>query len=125
MSILAVSCHLALRWETVKNMDKSYLKETLPALVPRELEGLEYIGADEVAHAKGHDSMTAVYDLVSGQLILVGTDRTSAMFSAFLHQLTETTALGIKAVTINKGSGLYASAGEVDQYIRNLRDEWA
>ena len=43
MSIQAVYRHLGLRWETVKNMDKSYLLKTLPALVPEELEGLEYI----------------------------------------------------------------------------------
>jgi len=30
------------------------------------LEGLEYIGVDEVARAKGQDYVTVVYDLGSG-----------------------------------------------------------
>jgi hypothetical protein len=32
MSIQAVSRHLAIRWETIKNMDRYYLESTLPAL---------------------------------------------------------------------------------------------
>ena len=31
MSIQAVSRHLKIRWETVKNIDKAYLEKTLPA----------------------------------------------------------------------------------------------
>ncbi|WP_419901440.1 helix-turn-helix domain-containing protein, partial [Kiloniella sp.] len=49
MSIQAVSRHLDIRWETVKNIDRAYLIETLPTLDPAELTGLEYIGVDEVA----------------------------------------------------------------------------
>ena len=37
MSIQAVSKHLGLRWESVKNIDKAYLLETLPALDPTQL----------------------------------------------------------------------------------------
>ena len=62
-------------------MNKAYLLGTLPALMPEELEGLEYIGVDEVARAKGHDYMTVVYDMVSGQLIWVDTGRTAEVFS--------------------------------------------
>jgi hypothetical protein len=38
--------------------------------------GLEYIGVDEVARAKGHDYMTVVYDMVGGHLIWVEAGRT-------------------------------------------------
>ena len=58
MSIQAVALHLGLRWETVKNMDKTYLQHTLPSLDASQLKGLKYIGVDEVARAKGHDYMT-------------------------------------------------------------------
>ncbi len=47
MSIQAVSKHLNLRWETVKNIDKIYLEKTLPALDPKQIVGLKYIGVDE------------------------------------------------------------------------------
>lgn len=103
MSIQAVSKHLGLRWETVKNIDKAYLAETLPALDPTQLTGLEYLGVDEVARAKGHDYMTVVYDMVGGHLIWVETGRTAEVFARFLKQLPEATAAEIKAVAMDMG----------------------
>jgi transposase len=87
MSIQAVSRHLNIRWETVKNIDKFYLGSTLPALDPGELRGLKYIGVDEVARAKGHDYMTVIYDMEQGHLIGVETGRTAEVFSSFLKRL--------------------------------------
>ena len=103
MSIQAVSRHLDLRWETVKNIDRAYMKETLPALDPTQLKGLEYIGVDEVARAKGHDYMTVVYDMVGGHLIWVETGRTAEVFTSFLKQLPDATAAEIKAVAMDMG----------------------
>jgi transposase len=103
MSIQAVSSHLRLRWEAVKNMDGAHLIDTLPALRPTQLTGLTSIGVDEVARAKGHDYMTVVYDLVGGHLIWVGTGRTAEVFSTFLTLLPIETANGIRAVAIDMG----------------------
>ena len=103
MSIQAVARHLTLRWETVKNIDRSYLEKTLPALDPTQLKDLKYIGVDEVARAKGHDYMTVVYDMVDGHLIWVGTGRTAEVFSGFLTQLSKETAAGIEAVAMDMG----------------------
>lgn len=52
MSIHAVSKHLGIRWETVKNIDKAFLVSTLPALEPEKITSLVHIGVDEVARAK-------------------------------------------------------------------------
>ncbi len=103
MSIQAVARHLELRWETVKNIDKAYLHKTLPALDPASLTGLQMIGVDEVARAKGHDYMTVVYDMVEGLLIWVGTGRTAEVFSSFLKQLSKDTAAAIEAVAMDMG----------------------
>lgn len=103
MTISAVAKHYELRWETVKNMDKQHLQQTLPALNPSELTDLKYIGVDEVARAKGHDYMTVVYNLESGQLIWVYEGRTSETFSMFLKQLKCTTKQGILAVAMDMG----------------------
>ncbi|MEZ8264763.1 helix-turn-helix domain-containing protein, partial [Vibrio sp. 10N.237.312.C02] len=48
MSIHALSKHLDIRWETVKNIDKAFLLSTLPALEPKKLTNLVHIGVDEV-----------------------------------------------------------------------------
>ncbi len=112
MSIQAVSKHLKIRWETVKNIDKNYLEQTLPALDPRSLKDLKYIGVDEVARAKGHDYMTVVYDMCKGHLIWVGTGRTSEVFSSFLKQLPKQTARNIKAVAMDMGPAYQKSVRE-------------
>ena len=92
-----------IRWETVKNIDKQYLENTLPALEPSKLTGLRYIGVDEVARAKGHDYMTVVYDMDTGRLIWVETGRTAEVFSIFLKALPIETAKKILAIAMDMG----------------------
>ena len=108
--------HLKLRWETVKNMDKTHLNDTLPALDRTQLTGLTSIGVDEVARAKGHHYMTVVYDMVSGHLIWVGTGRTAEVLSTFLKSLPMATANGIKAVAMDIGPAYQKS---VKDYLSN------
>lgn len=103
MTISAVAKHFNLRWETVKNIDKHYLQETLPSLNPEKLVNLKYIGVDEVARAKGHDYLTVVYNLETGELIWVYEGRTAEVFSLFLKKLSETTKQGILAVAMDMG----------------------
>ena len=112
MSIQAVSRHLGLRWETVKNIDKAYLVETLPALDPTQLTGLKYLGVDEVARAKGHDYMTVIYDMEEGHLIGVETGRTADIFSGFLKQLPAETTNKIEAVAMDMGPSYQKSVRE-------------
>ncbi len=109
MSIQAVSKHLGIRWETVKNIDREYLRSSLPVLAPEKLVNLVHIGVDEVARAKGHDYMTVLYDLVSGHLIWVEHGRKSSVLISFFEQLSTTTREGIKAVSMDMGQA-YQSA---------------
>ncbi|MDX8409639.1 MAG: ISL3 family transposase [Mariprofundales bacterium] len=103
MPISAVSLYVGLRWNTVKNIDKAWIKKTLPMKSPSDLEGLEYLGVDEVARAKGHDYVTVVYDLGSGDLLWVHEGRTAAVLGEFLSDLEEETANGIKVVAMDMG----------------------
>jgi transposase len=112
MSIQAVSRHLGVRWETVKNIDKAYLEGTLPALDPTQLTGLKYLGVDEVARAKGHDYMTVIYDMIEGHLIGVETGRTADVFSAFLKQIPAETTEKIEAVAMDMGPSYQKSVRE-------------
>ena len=50
---------------------------------PTKLSGVEYIGVDEVAKAKGHDYMTVVYDMVSGPAHWCGDRQDSRSFYQF------------------------------------------
>jgi len=113
MSIRSVALHLDLRWETVKNIDKAYLHQTLPALDPCALKRLKYIGVDEVARAKDHDYMTVIYDLEQGHLIGVETGRTADVLNHFLKRLPRKTALNIEAVAMDMGPAYQKAVNEV------------
>ncbi len=112
MSIQAVSRHLNLRWETVKNMDKAYLETSLPDLDPKHLKNLKRIGVDEVARAKGHDYMTVIYDMDEGHLIGVETGRTAAVLIAFLKKIPESIAKKIEAVAMDMGRAYQKAVSE-------------
>lgn len=101
VSIATVAHYTGLAWRTVKAMDQRTLRHDLPRLDPRALTDLRYLGVDEVARAKGHDYLTIVYDLDSGDLVWVTEGHTKAGFKDFLDQLDETTAAGIAAVAMD------------------------
>jgi transposase len=109
LPISAVSRWTGLAWRTVKDMDRSHLRATLPALNPRDITGVRILGIDEVARAKGHDYVTVVYDLESGALLWVGDGRSAENLSVFLAALTQETAEGIQAVAIDM-SAAFAKA---------------
>ncbi len=112
MPISVVSKHLQIRWETVKEIDKTYLQNTLPEQDPSQLTGIRYLGVDEVARAKGHDYMTVVYDMDSGILLWVGVGRNKAVLSEFLSQLSAETVKGIEAVAMDMGRSYQAAVKE-------------
>ena len=75
MPIAAVARHTGLHWDTVKEIDRTWLEANLPPAKPGLLENLRYIGVDEVARVKGREYVTVVYDLISGEIIWVGEER--------------------------------------------------
>ncbi len=103
MPISAVARYVGLRWNTVKSIDRAWIEKSLPMKHPSDFEGLEYLGVDEVARAKGHDYVTVVYDLGSGDLLWVHEGRTAAVLGQFLSALTEETANAIRAVAMDMG----------------------
>lgn len=103
MTISAVARYTGLSWDTVKNLDRHCLAEQLPPLRPDLLEGLRLIGVDEVARAKGHDYLTLVYDMVSGNLLWIKEGRTAEVFGEFLQALSAECADGIDAVAMDMG----------------------
>lgn len=116
LPISAVSRWTGLAWATVKNMDRSHLEATLPALKPRDLTGLRYLGVDEVARAKGQDYVTVVYDLEKGSLLWVGDGKSADSLGVFLAELSQETAAGIEAVAMDMGLAYQAS---VRQHLPN------
>lgn len=112
LPISAVARWTGLAWRTVKDMDRAHLQASLPALKPRDLTDLKYLGVDEVARAKGHDYVTVVYDLDRGGLLYVGDGKAADSFGQFLAELSTETAAGIEAVAMDMGPAYQAAVRE-------------
>lgn len=109
LSISAVARWSGLAWATIKDMDRTHLRATLPALNPRDIVGVRVLGVDEVARAKGHDYVTVVYDLEAGTLLWVGEGKSAETLGGFLAELSADTAAAIQAVAVDM-SAAFAKA---------------
>jgi len=69
MTILDVARHLHVSWDTIKDIQKRYLKKKFSRPV---LKDLRYLAIDETAVKKGHNYVTVALDLESGAVVFVG-----------------------------------------------------
>lgn len=113
MPISTVARHTGLSWDSVKAIECAHLAETMPIPRPQELEGIRYLGADEVARAKGQSYFTLVYDLSPGanygRILWVKEGRDSAILMAFIDALSQACADGIEAVALDMGPAYIAA----------------
>ena len=113
MPISTVARHTGLSWDSVKAIECAHLAETIPIPDPRTLADIRYLGADEVARAKGQSYFTLVYDLSPGanygRILWVKEGRESAVLLEFLDALSQACADGIEAVALDMGPA-YISA---------------
>lgn len=116
MPLSAVANHTGLSWGTVKAIEEAHLTETIPMPRPQTLEGIRYLGVDEVARAKGQSYFTLVYDLSPGtnygRILWVKEGRESAVLLEFLNALTQECAEGIEAVALDMGPAYIAAVKE-------------
>ena len=113
MPISAVARHTCLSWDAVKAIECAHLAETLEAPRPELIEGVRYLGVDEVARAKGQTYFTLVYDLTPGdgygRILWVGEGRDAATLGRFLEALNADCANGIEAVAMDMGLAYQAA----------------
>jgi transposase len=86
-------------WETVKNIDKKYLAGRIARSI--SFDGLEYLSIDEIANKKGHDYLTIVLNLETGQVIWVGEGRKEENINRFFEQLSQEQRDSVRAVCID------------------------
>ena len=80
MTIKAVADHLGLSWNTVKEINREYLRRKYGR---PDLNELRVIGIDEFAVKKGHVYMTIVADLETGRFVYVGDGKGKDAFDGF------------------------------------------
>lgn len=96
-----------LSWDTVKNIDKKYLKEKFSKI---DYGNLEYVSIDEIANKKGHDYLTIVMNLDIGKIIWVGKGRKEENIDEFFDTLNEKEKERIRAVSIDMWPAFINSA---------------
>lgn len=94
----AVAELLELDWETVKNIDKKYLKAEFGK---PDFSGLRLLAIDEISSRKGHRYFTIVLDLAKGRVVWVGKGRKEKTLDQFFTLLTEKQRLTIEAVAMD------------------------
>jgi transposase len=113
MPISAVARHTGLSWDSVKAIECAHLAETLPIPRPQTLEGLRYLGVDEVARTKGQSYFTLVYDLSPGanygRILWLKEGSEAAVLLEFLDALSPECAAGIEAVALDMGLAYIAA----------------
>lgn len=108
MSILAVSKYFNLRWNTVKEIEKRYLKKKYKHI---RLRGIEYIGIDEI-HIGDKGFLTIVRDLKSGRVLHIGDGKGSDALDDFTLKLKRS-KVKIKAVSLDFGRAYTKWAKEI------------
>jgi transposase len=94
-----VAEELHLDWETVKELDKQYMRAQLERF---GTPGPKVIGVDEISIGKGQTYRIVVSDLIRGRAIWFGgEDRKEASMHQFYDWLGETKARGIRLVVMD------------------------
>jgi transposase len=105
MTILDVARHLSVSWDTIKDIQKRYLKKRFAR---PSLKDLRHMAIDEIAVKKGHRYLTVVLDLESGAVIFVGEGKGAEALEPFWKRLNHSRAI-VEAVAIDM-SPAYMSA---------------
>ena len=97
MTILDVARHLSVSWDTIKDIQKRYLKKRFAR---PSLKDLRHMAIDEIAVKKGHRYLTVVLDLESGAVIFVGEGKGAEALEPFWKRLNHSRAI-VEAVAID------------------------
>jgi len=104
MSIKSVAERTGMHWETVKNIEKSWLAKKYKRV---HLGNVEYLGIDEVYMGKKLGYITVVRDLDSGDVLFIGKGKSGAALKPFRKRLKRR-AKHIKAVAIDMANSYSA-----------------
>ena len=108
MTIQDVAELTGLNWDTVKDIDKGYLKDKYQAV---SLKDVRYIAIDEVYLGRKRKYITIVMDLKSGRVIHIGRGKGKDALKALWKRLRRCNA-NILAVATDMASGYMAAVTE-------------
>jgi transposase len=92
-----VAKHLKMSWNTIKQIQKTYLEKNFGN---PDLSNLQLIAIDEISLGKRHKYITLVIDLLSGAVVFISDGKGADALSPFGERLKESNA-AIKAVAMD------------------------
>jgi len=96
--VKTVAKRYELSWSTVRDVDLRILREKVAR---QSLEGLRWIGVDEIAHARGHKYLTVVTDLERRKVVRILEERKAKSLAAFFKELGKEGCARIECVVID------------------------
>jgi transposase len=102
LSVHAVAALGRLSWDTVARIDKRAIELALGDRTA-DLQGLRWIGVDEVSRTGGHVYFTIVTNLVSGRVVWIGDGKGETGLTPFLETLGNRRCRRIRGVVSDLG----------------------
>jgi transposase len=123
LPVLKVAKMVGLSWDTVARVDKAATRMALggdDAL----LDGLRFIGVDEVSRDGGHRYFTMVSDLETGRVVWIAEGKRKKALEAFFVKLGNRGCKRLQIVTSDLGAGYVEVIGQYAQHARHILDRF-
>jgi len=108
-------------WETVGTIVERVVRRRRPG---NPLEGLEYIGVDELSYRKGHRYLTLVTDLRTGKIVWGKEGKGADALAAFFDELGPEGRALIKIVAMDMGQAYISAAREAVPHAKIVFDRF-
>ncbi len=123
LPVLAVAKMAGLSWDTVARVDKAATRMALggdDAL----LDGLRFIGVDEVSRDGGHRYFTMVSDLETGRVVWIGDGKRKKALEDFFIKLGKRGCKRLRIVTSDLAAGYVEVIGRYAHHVRHILDRF-
>ena len=107
LPVAAVAAMAGLSWETVARVDKASIKLSLGD--GPSLDGIRWIGVDEVSRTGGRVYFTVVTNLRTGEVVWIGDGKSEESLAAFFRKLGRRGCRKIRGVVSDLGGGYLAA----------------
>lgn len=123
LPILEVAKMAGLSWDTVCRVDKASIEMSLGGTRP-SLDGLRWIGVDEVSRTGGHVYFTIVTDLDKGMVVWIGEGKKSETLAGFFRELGRKRRRRLKGVISDLGPAYVSTIAEWVPHAIHLLDRF-